>query len=157
MTRGGLRPVMFMLGLAVILAAAGPVRSHPHAASSQPPWDRVDPAQTLIRMPVNTGGPARPLNRGIEEASYELVAILEQDDLMASDRLERQSAAAVRHPECVLIIGRPAIVTERDGTLTWNEGVPPPQDIPQYATHAAGESFVVPSDVAFRSDRKSVV
>ncbi len=104
----------------------------------------------VVRMPANSGGPARPINTGVAATTGPLVVLLEQDDLMAPDRLERISAAAARHPEGGLIIGRPAIVEEKDGHQTWTP-VDAPSDLPQFKAHAAGETFVIPQDAAFRS------
>ena len=53
---------------------------------------------TTMRMPRNTGGPAGPLNAAIEAACGEWIAVLEQDDAMRPDRLERQLAALVAYP-----------------------------------------------------------
>src|SRR5262245_15683624 len=53
---------------------------------------------SVIRLPKNTGGPAGPLNAAIEAARSELVAVLEQDDAMRPDRLERQIVALAAYP-----------------------------------------------------------
>jgi glycosyltransferase involved in cell wall biosynthesis len=108
----------------------------------------------LIRLAENSGGPATPLNTAIAAASTDLIALLEQDDLMAASRLSVQAAAALRFPECGLVAGRLAIVTGEGEHERW-EAVPAPSDIPQYAEHASDDSFVVPSDVAFRSLMKA--
>jgi glycosyltransferase involved in cell wall biosynthesis len=108
-------------------------------------------ALRMLRLVKNCGGPALPLNFGIMESSTELVALLEQDDLMAERRLEQQVQAAVRYPECGMVIGRPAHVIERDGCLIWQDCVSRPTDIPQFAEVSENESFVVPSETAFRS------
>ena len=104
----------------------------------------------VVRMPSNSGGPAGPINRGAAETNGALITILEQDDLMAPDRVARTAAAAERHPECALIIGRPAIVHEDGGVMVWKP-VEPPADIPQFASAAPGEAFVIPQATAFRS------
>jgi glycosyltransferase involved in cell wall biosynthesis len=108
----------------------------------------------LIRLTNNSGGPATPLNTAIAAATTDLIALLEQDDLMAPSRLSRQAAAAMRFPECGLVVGRPALVTGEAEHQKW-EVVPPPADIPQYVEHGADDAFVVPSDVAFRSLMKA--
>jgi glycosyltransferase involved in cell wall biosynthesis len=104
----------------------------------------------VVRMPANSGGPAGPINVGVAESTGALITILEQDDLMAPGRVALTTAAAARHPECALIIGRPAIVIETEGTAVWNP-VDAPGDIPQFAASAPGETFVIPQPTAFRS------
>lgn len=44
----------------------------------------------LIRLPSNSGGPARPTNVGIEAANGELVALLDHDDRMMGEKLAAQ-------------------------------------------------------------------
>ena len=44
----------------------------------------------LLRMKQNSGGPPGPINNGIREAKGELIAILEQDDTMLPERLEKE-------------------------------------------------------------------
>jgi glycosyltransferase involved in cell wall biosynthesis len=105
----------------------------------------------VIRRTTNAGGPAQPLNVAIQATSCELVAILEQDDVMAPRRLELLAAAAHRHPQCCLIIGRPAIVTDTPAGIEWHAAVSPPEEIPQFAEAQEGESFVVASADAFRA------
>jgi glycosyltransferase involved in cell wall biosynthesis len=59
-----------------------------------------------IRLSRNSGGPARPLNAAIEAAGGEWIAVLEQDDVMRPDRLERQMAALAAFPETRFTGGR---------------------------------------------------
>jgi hypothetical protein len=56
----------------------------------------------LIQLPRNSGGPARPVNVGIREASGELIAVLDQDDVYAPDILKRAADALTRAPQCSL-------------------------------------------------------
>jgi glycosyltransferase involved in cell wall biosynthesis len=44
----------------------------------------------LIRSEGNSGGPARPLNRGIAAAAGDLIATMDHDDVMLPCKLERQ-------------------------------------------------------------------
>lgn len=62
----------------------------------------------LISLPRNSGGPAKPLNAGIAAARGEYIALLEQDDRMPSQRIERCLEAAAAEPSWSLIVGRVA-------------------------------------------------
>lgn len=53
----------------------------------------------LLRLNDNSGGPARPLNVGIEAAEGDQVAVLDQDDVFEPERIETLSRVMVRHPE----------------------------------------------------------
>lgn len=53
----------------------------------------------LISLKTNSGGPARPLNIGIDAASGELISVLDQDDVFLSQKLENQVKAFEVHPE----------------------------------------------------------
>jgi len=55
----------------------------------------------LIQLEVNSGGPARPLNIGIEAASGEYIAVLDQDDLFQPDKLQKQAGLLASHPHLV--------------------------------------------------------
>ena len=46
----------------------------------------------LLQMPRNSGGPATPMNRGVRVAASDLVALLDQDDVCAPDRLALHAA-----------------------------------------------------------------
>jgi glycosyltransferase involved in cell wall biosynthesis len=59
-----------------------------------------------IRLPRNSGGPAGPLNAGIEAAQCDWVAILEHDDAMRADRLEQQAVALAESPQARFATGR---------------------------------------------------
>lgn len=72
---------------------------------------------SFVRLPKNSGGPARPLNHGVRLASGEAVAVLEQDDLMRPRRIERQSEALLKHPRCSLVICRFSIMGNEDGDM----------------------------------------
>jgi glycosyltransferase involved in cell wall biosynthesis len=45
----------------------------------------------LIRLDKNSGGPARPINRGIQATTSELIAVLDQDDAFVPEKLEKQA------------------------------------------------------------------
>lgn len=60
----------------------------------------------LVRLGRNSGGPAHPINVGVEAASSPLVAVLEQDDLMTPTRIARSLAAFAAFPAAGLVCGR---------------------------------------------------
>src|SRR5882672_11499773 len=57
----------------------------------------------LIRMPRNHGGPSKALNVGIKAARGDIIALLDQDDLMRPRRLEVQSRAVRSCPQCSMV------------------------------------------------------
>jgi glycosyltransferase involved in cell wall biosynthesis len=59
-------------------------------------------AVRLIRLARNSGGPARPINVGIEAASGDLICVLDQDDLLLPDKLQGQARALAEHPGIAL-------------------------------------------------------
>src|ERR1041384_767882 len=50
----------------------------------------------LCRLSTNSGGPARPLNVGIGQATGALIATLDHDDLMLPEKLALQVACLKR-------------------------------------------------------------
>jgi glycosyltransferase involved in cell wall biosynthesis len=68
----------------------------------------------LIVLSSNSGGPAHPLNVGIEAASGELISVLDQDDLFLPDRLESMVPVLASHPNMAFVfsaygmVGKPA-------------------------------------------------
>ncbi|QDU95451.1 Putative glycosyltransferase EpsH [Lignipirellula cremea] len=59
----------------------------------------------VIESPRNSGSPARPLNRGIEQARGPLIAILEQDDEFLPDKLASQANALTNDHELAVVFG----------------------------------------------------
>ncbi len=57
----------------------------------------------LIRLPHNSGGPARPMNVGIEAAQSPLIAILDQDDVFLPEKIERQAAVLSTHTQLAFV------------------------------------------------------
>lgn len=53
----------------------------------------------VVRLAANSGGPSRPLNRGIPEARGPLIAVLDQDDQFAPHKLECQVSVLTQYPE----------------------------------------------------------
>ena len=59
----------------------------------------------VIELPRNTGGPATPLNVGIEAATGDWIATLDHDDLFPPEKLSAQLELAAAAPEVGLIFG----------------------------------------------------
>jgi glycosyltransferase involved in cell wall biosynthesis len=59
----------------------------------------------LIRLTKNSGGPARPLNVGIEAARGELIAVLDQDDVFLPTKLQEQVHILTENPQLVFACG----------------------------------------------------
>jgi glycosyltransferase involved in cell wall biosynthesis len=59
----------------------------------------------VIRLPANSGGPAKPLNVGIEAAVGELIATLDHDDTFPTDKLANQFAVFKACPGLGMVFG----------------------------------------------------
>lgn len=59
----------------------------------------------VIRLEKNSGGPAKPLNVGIEAARGDLIATLDHDDTFTPNKLADQTALFERNPHVGLIFG----------------------------------------------------
>jgi glycosyltransferase involved in cell wall biosynthesis len=70
------------------------------AAAVAPYRDRI----RYVRKP--NGGAASARNRGLEEATGDLVALLDADDYWGSTKLARQLDVFARHPEVGIVAGR---------------------------------------------------
>lgn len=88
----------------------------------------------VIQLRRNSGGPARPINTGIEAATSDLIAVLEQDDRATPIRIARSIAAATRFPSAGLICGRvrlrPSTGPVRDDL--WKDGRDQFADLPLF-------------------------
>lgn len=69
----------------------------------------------FIRSPRNSGGPSEPLNRGIEAASSQLIATLDQDDWLLASSLRRRVELYEQRPSLGIVFGRASSQTI-DGT-----------------------------------------
>jgi glycosyltransferase involved in cell wall biosynthesis len=58
----------------------------------------------LIRLDRNSGGPAKPINVGIEAAKTPFIAVLEQDDVYLPTKLEVQSAILAGNPSLSAVV-----------------------------------------------------
>jgi glycosyltransferase involved in cell wall biosynthesis len=59
----------------------------------------------LIRLSKNSGGPGAPMNVGVENARSPVIALLDQDDLFARRKLERQLHLLLQFPDAPLVFG----------------------------------------------------
>jgi glycosyltransferase involved in cell wall biosynthesis len=60
----------------------------------------------LIQSERNSGGPAQPMNLGVEAAASEVVAFLDQDDIMCKEKIQLVSEAMRRDPHIGLVFGQ---------------------------------------------------
>ena len=60
----------------------------------------------LLRLEKNTGGPVGPMNRGIEAAKGEIIAMLDQDDVMCPRKLITQARPILEQNDLNLAFGR---------------------------------------------------
>jgi glycosyltransferase involved in cell wall biosynthesis len=70
----------------------------------------------LIHLRRNNGGPTVPMNVGVSAAQTPLIALLDQDDAMLPNRLQRQTAALLEQPTAGLTCGR-VVYIDRNGSL----------------------------------------
>lgn len=71
----------------------------------------------LIRLERNYGGPAEPINIGIKHTSADVIAVLEQDDVMHPNRLADHVDTLQRYPDVGLVVGRRHIITSDSNTI----------------------------------------
>jgi teichuronic acid biosynthesis glycosyltransferase TuaG len=58
-----------------------------------------------VRLMSNTGGPAAPINAGIQQARGDLIAVLDQDDVFLPAKLQEQAAAFRQDADLTLVFG----------------------------------------------------
>jgi glycosyltransferase involved in cell wall biosynthesis len=78
----------------------------------------------LLRMRRNSGGPAKPINAGVEAATSDLIAVLEQDDRSTPIRLARSLEAAQLLPSAGVICGKVRMTSSTGGVRDdlWKDG-----------------------------------
>ena len=103
----------------------------------------------FISLARNYGGPSTPLNIGIEATKHDVIALLDQDDLMRPKRIEAQSRAVRACAQCSIAIGRFSIIgyDEDDMTPMW--------PVPQFHELAGkfdekSEYSIIDSETAFK-------
>lgn len=70
---------------------------------------------TIVIARAENGGVAVARNEGLARASGEYFGLLDQDDLMVADRLERQVGFLLTHPEVDAVLGTEEVFVESDG------------------------------------------
>ena len=77
----------------------------------------------VIRLPKNMGlGIA--LKNGMENASYDVIARMDSDDIALPDRLEKQYAFLEQHPECDMVGGQISEFISEPGNVVGKRIVP---------------------------------
>lgn len=85
----------------VVLVVDGPV---PDELDDIIKYYESNPIFRVIRLPENRGhGEAR--RTGLDNCSYELVALMDADDISANDRFEKQLKMFENHPELTIVGG----------------------------------------------------
>ncbi len=59
----------------------------------------------LIRLPRNSGGPAHPMNVGIQAARSPVIAVLDQDDVFLPQKIAGQVAVLTANPDVAFVFG----------------------------------------------------
>jgi glycosyltransferase involved in cell wall biosynthesis len=76
----------------------------------------------ISRLARNSGGPATPMNEGIGMASTDWVCMLDQDDLMCSNRIADATDAIEKFPQASFILGN-YVSFNRSGELPSSDAV----------------------------------
>ena len=72
----------------------------------------------FLPLSRNSGGPSRPLNVGIQSARGDFLVVLEQDDLMRSNRVEVQVRALSAYPDCSVALSRFCVMGNEEGDMS---------------------------------------
>jgi glycosyltransferase involved in cell wall biosynthesis len=78
----------------------------------------------VLQLRRNSGGPASPINAGVEAATSDLIAVLEQDDRPTPTRIARSLEAAMLLPSAGLICGRVRLISSSESVRDdlWKDG-----------------------------------
>lgn len=94
----------------------------------------------------SNGGKSSALNLGLEQASGELIYILDDDDIAADDAIERMSEALRNHPECGFVYGEfDTFKISNSGAISWETRAQPPGDQELYLALMYQNRIVPPS------------
>jgi glycosyltransferase involved in cell wall biosynthesis len=98
------------------------------------------------------GGKSSALNLGLEQASGELIYILDDDDIAADDALERMSEALSNNPEFGFVYAEFDTFRVSDtGVTSWETRAQPPGDDELYLTLMHHNRIVPPSMLVRKS------
>ena len=67
----------------------------------------------VIRLPRNSGSPARPINVGIRAVRGELIAVLDQDDVFDPRRLEAHERHLTGKADVAVVVSCGALARKR--------------------------------------------
>ena len=73
----------------------------------------------LFRQTKNSGGPAHPINLGVRAAKGKYIAVLDQDDVLVPDKIERQTRALSENSDVALAGGFCSLEREQPAALAW--------------------------------------
>jgi glycosyltransferase involved in cell wall biosynthesis len=77
----------------------------------------------IKRLDSNSGGPARPMNEGIRMAEGPFIAMLDQDDLLAPQRLELSLRALSKHCDASMVCGNYYFINENGASIEGTNSV----------------------------------
>jgi glycosyltransferase involved in cell wall biosynthesis len=60
----------------------------------------------LIELPTNSGGPAHPMNVGVDAAATDLICLVDQDDILISKKIEWHATFLRENTACPLVFGQ---------------------------------------------------
>ena len=113
-------------------------------------YARRDPRIRVVNK--TNGGIARAINRGVDAARFDWIAIMHADDIALPQRLELQLAKAKSHPNVVCWGGFAYHIDEKGRTLSLSELGPTTED-EFYARFHNGEPILVIHTTAFIQKR----
>ncbi|MCC9608451.1 glycosyltransferase family 2 protein [Blastopirellula sp. JC732] len=76
----------------------------------------------ILSTEHNSGGPSRPTNLGIKAANSPWIAVLDQDDLFLTDRLQKALTAISLYPQADCIVSRGNVLHSPEKPATIGQG-----------------------------------
>ncbi len=95
----------------------------------------------LLELPLNSGGPAGPLNVGASAAASECIVLLDQDDRMAPNKVKLACALLARHQSAGLFFGQMRLMPDSEG---------PPESLDSRYAHYPTEASCMMAREALR-------
>ena len=77
----------------------------------------------VSRLPRNTGGPAQPINAGVELARSEFIAVLDQDDVAEPSKLQEQATFLAENPGMAAVCSLGARYEDPDSLLQYPDEI----------------------------------